>query len=197
VLGMRRPVGIEKMCSVPVGQEAAHQRQSGDRGKNLPSLACPHHGFRCCCSRRYSLDMSRRLTAIPSPFGTRCLHVVPAALGRFFGVSGRFGLAARSSISSCLISSRRSDVFLAAFCGLLGMLLLSRFAHACPPLLRVLVAISTRKSPSRTRTTVARSADGCEAAWDAFGRARGGRVCTDEGWLKAADGERRRACWGV
>jgi hypothetical protein len=134
----------------------------------LPSLAYPLHGFGLCCSRREGLDMSQRLTAIPRPFGPRCLHVLLAALSGFFGVPGRLGLVARPSVISCPISSRRSDVFLAAFCGLLGMLL-PLLAHACPPSLRVLFAVSTRESPSRTRTSVARSANVCGAAWDASG----------------------------
>jgi hypothetical protein len=67
------------------------------------------------------LNEPRQLIAIPGSFGTRCFYVLFAALGRFLGVPGRLGLAARSPISSCLISSRRSDVFLAAFCGLLGV----------------------------------------------------------------------------
>jgi hypothetical protein len=88
--------------------------------------------------------MSQRLTAIPSPFGPRCPNVLLAAFSRFLGVLGRLGLAAHSSVISCPISSRRSDVFLAAFCGLLGMLLLPLFTHACPPSLRIMFAVSTR-----------------------------------------------------
>ena len=68
-----------------------------------------------------SLNELRQLIAIPGSFGTRCVYVLFAALGRFLGVTGRLGRVARSSISSCLISSGRSDVFLGAFCGLLGM----------------------------------------------------------------------------
>jgi hypothetical protein len=142
-----------------------------DQGENLPPLAYPLHGFGFCCSRRESLDMSQRLTAIPSPFGPRCLHVLLAAFSRFLGVLGRLGLAAHSSVISCPISSRRSDVFLAAFCGLLGVLLLPLLTHACPPSLRILFAVTTRKIPSRTHTSAARSANGCGAAWDASGHA--------------------------
>ena len=115
--------------------------------------------------------MSQRLTAIPSPFGPRCLHVLLAAFSRFLGVLGRLGLAAHPSVISCPISSRRSDDFLAAFCGLLGMLLLPLLTHACPPSLRILFAVSTRKIPSRTHTSAARSANGCGAVWDASGHA--------------------------
>jgi hypothetical protein len=77
-----------------------------------------------------------QLAAIPSPFDARCFYVLVAALGGFPRVLGSPGLVVccvpgRSFAVLRPIGPRRSDVFLAAFCGLLGVLL-SLLTHALP-----------------------------------------------------------------